>query len=130
MKKFEKYDPKTRYFGPQGSPLSQYIHIGVDIMPINLDLRKDFNEMLNRAGYEHDKAYHGTRRGGFFGLWIDELARRQADKRLRNAIKYWAYEYREWMDELEFKAVLAFAKATYHSIRKAGWVFFRTGEDS
>jgi len=128
MNEFEKYDPDTKYFGPQGHSASKYIHIGVEMMPINPDLKDCFEDMLNRAGYAHDKAYHGERRSGFFGLWIDELARRQADKKLRNEIKYWAFEYKDWLYQYEFKAVLGFAKATYHSIRKAGWIFFRTGE--
>ena len=136
MKDFEQYDHTKKYFGPQGSPLSQYIHIGVEIMPINIDLRDSFDHMLNVAGYEHDKEYHGTRRGGFSGTWIDEfsgtwideLARRRADKRLRNTIKEWAEEHKDWMNKLEYKAVHLFAKTTYHAIRRCGFIFFRTGE--
>ncbi len=119
----EPYDPKKRYFGPQGSPLCRFIPES----PIGIP---QLQPVFNIAAYNHDAGYEGCRRSGWFSYILDAMERREIDRKFKRDIMEGITKYfiESRINDDEADTAEEYAELAYNAVRLGGWSFFRTDE--
>jgi hypothetical protein len=121
----EPYDPKKRYFGPQGSPLNKLIPQAPPTMPI-------LQPVFNKAAYNHDCAYEGKKEKGILGKIINILNRRKADIAFKDQMLAGINQayYDDVISEEQKDFADKYAKTAYAAVRLGGWAFYKTSKDT
>jgi len=110
------YDPKQRYFGPQGSDLCYLIPPAPPGVP-------QLAGVFNKAAYTHDVGYSGKP----CPWWKQWFIRRAIDKKFLEDLHQGiitAYTMGE-LSEFQADIAEAYAEAAYKAVRLGGWSFFR-----
>ena len=128
MKQFEEYNPKTRYFGPQGHWSSPFIQEALQFVDIPSEIRPEFDKAVNYAAYLHDKAYAGTKSNGWLAKLWNEWQRNKADKKLRDDIRAFGREWRDWLKPEHLKSIKICSDIVYSGLVAMGWNFYRVGD--
>lgn len=129
MKPFEAYNPSKEYFGPQGHWSSPFIQQALQFVDIPGEVRPEFDEAVNYAAYLHDKAYYGRKSSGFLANIWNEWHRNRADKKLRDDIRAFSREWRDWLKPEHVKNIKICSDIVYAGLVAGGWKFYKTGKE-
>jgi hypothetical protein len=115
------YDPRVNYFGAENTKLA-------DILGEILKLMPALRDGWNYAAYNHDKAYSGKKKTGFFARIINFYKRKAADRNFRAALEE-AVTIAEVERKISYHRAdraMTLAKYSYKAVRALGWKFYRT----
>lgn len=116
------YDPRKNYFGAENTRLAALFGEILKLMP-------DLRDGWNYAAYNHDGAYSGSKKTGFWARIGNFYKRRKADRQFRfdleEAVMFAEDEGK--ISTIRADRAMVLAGASYKAVRVFGWKFYKTG---
>lgn len=115
------YDSRKNYFGAENTKLA-------DLFGEILKLMPELRDGWNYAAYNHDKAYLGKKKTGFFGLIVNFYGRLKADNKFRSDLEE-AITFAEDEGKISYDRAdraMTLAKYSYKAVRLLGWKYYKT----
>lgn len=115
------YDSRRNYFGAENTKLADLFGEILKLMPA-------LKDGWNYAAYNHDVAYLGKKKTGFFGFIANCYTRLRADNKFRadlEAAVIFAEDERKISYDQGDRA-MTLAKYSYKAVRLLGWKFYKT----
>lgn len=116
------YDSRRNYFGAENTRLAEIFGNVLELLPA-------IRDGWNYAAYNHDDAYSGKKKTGFFAPIINFCHRRSADNIFRRDLEdavYFAANDAP-LSQYQIKRALQLANISHKAVRALGWKFYKTG---
>ena len=117
----EEYDPKKIYLGPNG-------HWSKDFIPKTPIGVPQVHSYWNKAAYDHDCGYEGTREKGWFGWIKNFFNRKKIDDKFHADLYTGVQKVEHSLTDQQIEDAYDYADLVYNSVRTLGWSFYRTGK--
>lgn len=117
----EPYDSTKNYFGAENTKLAVLFGEILKFMPA-------LKEGWNYAAYNHDVAYFGKKKTGFWSFIPNFRKRHKADRAFRRDLREVVIIAEDCFEISLSKAdrAMKLAKFAYKAVRVMGWKFYRT----
>lgn len=118
----EPYDFKKNYFGAEGTLMCEILGNILDFAPA-------IREGINRAAYNHDVGYSGTKKTNWIARIKNFFERKRLDKQFYNDMEeaIMVAELLSKITQRQADLAIELADIAFKAVRVAGFTFFRTG---